>query len=116
MLCVYRACRYHDCGKMVDRKAHAAHSPSIYKEHGGDAIGAYLMSRDMDIHVLKADDCWMFRQSAHWMLLYLIGLAAINANADAWGGRDSTNFKIKMKHFTQRGKSLFGDCRDEVRT
>ncbi len=77
----------------------------MYVELGGSQLGAALILDDMLVHQLKADECEAFKTKKHWALLYLIGLAAINANSISWG-TDSVNFKIKKRHFEQRAKRL----------
>lgn len=103
----------HDLGKMHDPKDHATVSAEMYANFGGDPLGAHLIANDMVIHCLPANACGDFMKEPHWPLLYLIGLAAINANSIAWG-KDSTNFKIKKKHFEQRAKRLLKDNDDRV--
>lgn len=96
----------HDMGKILDRKNHAAVSAELYSHCGGAKLGTHLIANDMLIHSLKAEECENLKKQEHYVLLYLIGLAAINANSFSWG-RDSTNYKIKQKHFERRGRKLF---------
>lgn len=107
---------YHDCGKpfvrTVDEEGrqhfpgHADASADLYLKAGGDSHIATLIRQDMDIHLLKADDCAAFIQRPHWADLLVTGLAEIHSNARMFGGIESTSFKIKWKALNQRGKKM----------
>lgn len=60
----------------------------------------------MDFHRLKANDVEIFCQNQYCIELMLSGIAAINANMELFGGKDSTNAKIKIKRMNQRVKQI----------
>lgn len=61
---------------------------------------------DMDIHVLKSDGVEEFASRPEAISLLLTGLAEIHANAEMFGGIESTSFKIKFKQINKRGKQI----------
>jgi hypothetical protein len=107
---------YHDCGKPFCRTIdadgkqhfpnHAEISAKIWRENGGDEHIARLISMDMDIHLLKADQLNEFCQRSEAISLLLSGLAEIHANAKMFGGIESISFKIKWKQIEKRGKQI----------
>lgn len=107
---------YHDCGKSfcktVDEAGrvhfpeHARVSAEIWRSLGQDSVEADLMSRDMEIHLLKDDGVDAFCRSQLAATLLLTGLAEIHANAAMFGGIDSVSFKMKHKHLSRRGKAI----------
>lgn len=108
---------HHDCGKpfclIVDEDGkrhfpgHAALSERLWREAGGDTTAARLMGQDMDFHLLSADDCLEFIQRPDAASLILTAWAEIHANAEMFGGQDSTSFKIKSKHLERRTRTCF---------
>jgi hypothetical protein len=69
------------------------------------AIGR-LIEMDMDLHKLKADGVAEFSQRPEAATLLLVALAEIHANAELFGGIESTSFKIKWKQIDKRGKAI----------
>lgn len=66
-----------------------------------------LIKRDMEIHLMKADDIPVFCLSIKDALSLLVtGLCEINSNASLFGGIESTSFKIKFKQINRRGRSI----------
>jgi hypothetical protein len=125
---------YHDCGKPYCRVVrgekihypdHAEVSYNIWKEvnknfpmeqRGQEFVEQVgrLIRRDMEIHTIKAKDIDQFcKDSREAITLLLVGLAEVHSNAEMFGGRDSTSFKIKWKQIDRRGRAicrkLFGD-------
>jgi hypothetical protein len=107
---------FHDCGKpycrTVDEEGkahfpdHAKMSETIWLESGGMPEAARLMGMDMDIHLLKGDDIEAFAARKEAAALLLAGLSEIHANAQMFGGIESTSFKMKWKHIDRRGKQI----------
>lgn len=62
---------------------------------------------DMMFHKLKPCDLVCFALKPEAITLMLVGLAEIHANAEMFGGLDSTSFKIKFKHIDVRGRQVF---------
>lgn len=105
---------FHDCGKPYcqseDERGkhfsdHTKKSAETWIEIGGSEVIASWMLHDMDIHLIKADEIDAFMEIPGSEILLLTGLAAIRANAEMFGGTDSTSFKIKMKHWERRAKA-----------
>lgn len=68
---------------------------------------AELIRRDMEIHTIKAKDVEHFcRDRDTAVTLLLAGLAEIHANAEMFGGFDSSSFKIKYKQIDRRGRAI----------
>jgi len=114
---------YHDIGKpyckiydLEDKKyhfpEHAKISSKTYKEiNGSEDLISILIERDMDIHLIKAKDIETFIGESkidHMIAISLLltGLAEIHANAEMFGGIESTSFKIKYKQIDSRGKQI----------
>ena len=107
---------YHDCGKPycleIDTEGkrhfpnHSEVSYHTFIQHFDDRVAAELIRRDMDIHLLKSDGVPRFSQHPYALTLLLTGLAEIHANAQMFGGTESTSFKIKWKSLNQRGKQI----------
>lgn len=106
---------YHDCGKPFCRSidaqgrahfaGHASLSKATWLRYAPDqTVIAELIGMDMDIHLLKADDCLEFFSRKEAATLLLTGLSEIHANAALFGGIDSVSFKIKWKQINKRGK------------
>ena len=105
---------YHDIGKPfcktydIESKKphfynHAEISATVYP--GSEEIKE-LIGSDMLIHTIKAKDIEWFSEREDAMSLLLTGLSEIHANAEMFGGIESTSFKIKYKQINQRGKAL----------
>lgn len=108
---------YHDCGKpycltQEDGKrhfyGHAVISADLWRGLKGSEQIQRLIAMDMDIHKLKSDQIEEFASRPEAISLLLTGLAEIHANAEMFGGLDSTSFKIKWKHVNKRGKQILG--------
>lgn len=120
----YEYALFHDCGKpycrVVDESGkqhfpnHAEISYQTYLKISDNSVVADLIKHDMDIHILKADNVEQFCKNKNAALHLLAGIAEINSNAEHSNGFESTNFKIKLKSITQRGKAicniLKGNC------
>lgn len=108
---------YHDCGKpyckTVDDcgKAHfPSHAEKSYEVFNStfpdNKDASELIRKDMDIHLLKADQMVEFASSPYAITLLMTGLAEIHSNASMFGGIESTSFKIKWKQIDKRGKQI----------
>ncbi len=108
---------YHDCGKPYCKTVddcgkshfpnHAEVSYEVFKSIFPDQSHASeLIRKDMDIHLLKADQLSQFASSPYAITLLMTGLAEIHSNASMFGGIDSTSFKIKWKQIDKRGKQI----------
>ena len=105
---------YHDIGKPfcktydLDTKNphfhnHAAVSANTYP---GSSKIKELIGSDMLIHTIKDKDMELFSKRDDSISLLLTGMAEIHANAEMFGGLNSTSFKIKYKQINTRGKAL----------
>lgn len=107
---------WHDCGKpyciQLDEQGrrhfpgHANHSARIWRALGNHEREARLMAQDMDAHLLRAEDLVEFASREDAASLWMTALAEVHANAEMFGGWDSTSFKAKVKHLGRRGKAL----------
>lgn len=107
---------HHDCGKpsclVIDENGkrhfpdHASVSRNVWLEAGGDVDAADLIGMDMDIHLLKEEGVTEFAKRPQAIPLLLTGLSEIHANAEMFGGIQSTGFKIKWKQIDKRGRSI----------
>lgn len=71
------------------------------------ALIAKLIRYDMLFHKEKPEDILALKLSPQIICtLLLSALAAIHANADSFGGRDSDSFKIKLKNLDKRAKKI----------
>lgn len=115
---------WHDCGKpyCVQEDAqgrrhfggHAEHSARVWRALGGDDHVARLMSQDMDAHLMSAQEVPAFASRADAASLWLTALAEVHANAEMFGGWESTSFKAKAKHLERRGKALVAYWRENL--
>lgn len=109
----------HDCGKPFcleidsDGKRHfpdhARVSHETFLKISDNKIVADLILKDMDLHLIKADDVPTFieNNSIQTVLTLLVtALCELHSNASMFGGIDSTNFKIKYKQLDKRGKQI----------
>lgn len=124
---------YHDIGKpfckiydLDNHKKyhfpdHAKHSEAEYKKlfsrNADNLIISELISRDMEIHLLKAADINSFigKEKLNHMkaiTLLLSGFAEIHANAEMFGGIESISFKIKYKQILKRGKKIIEEIKN----
>jgi hypothetical protein len=107
---------WHDCGKPFclefDAQGrahfpdHAERSAHLWEQVGGRADAARLMAQDMDLQTLPPSAMTEFAKREHAALLLVAALAAVNANAQMFGGVESDSFKIKAKQLEARGKRL----------
>lgn len=107
---------YHDCGKprcrVVDEQGkqhfpnHAQVSHDVWLEVGGDSETAWYILHDMDFHILKNDEIVSLLEDPRAIGLLLTAWAEVHANAQMFGGIDSTSFKIKRKHLEKQTKHL----------
>lgn len=109
----------HDCGKPYCREVdeqgrvhfpdHANVSADVFQANwtGAEPTVVDLIRRDMEIHTIKAKDVPEFiRDSRMAVTLLIAGLCEVHANAEMFGGVDSTSFKIKWKQIEKRGKAI----------
>lgn len=84
-------------------KNHEEISYSIYKNlPNANNDVSYLILHDMDLHLGKVDDFdpkFIYTQ-------IVVSLAELHANAQMFGGIESTSFKIKLKKLTQSIKKI----------
>lgn len=107
---------YHDCGKpycrTVDEEGrqhfpdHARISASIWRVHGGSEHIAELIARDMDMHLLKPAQAVEYDRYDLAPALLLTALSELHANAEMFGGIESTSFKIKFKALNKLGRNI----------
>lgn len=107
---------YHDCGKpycvTVDDEGrqhfpdHARVSAAVWRASGGDEGIAELISRDMDMHTLKPSEAAGYDRMDLAPALLLTALAELHANAEMFGGVESTSFKIKFKALNKVGRNI----------
>lgn len=107
---------YHDCGKpycrTVDEEGkqhfpdHAKISSSIWRVHGGSEQIAELILRDMDMHLMKAAQAAEYDRLDLAPALLLTALSELHANAEMFGGIESTSFKIKFKSLNKVGRNI----------
>lgn len=114
---------FHDCGKhycrTVDEEGkqhfpnHAQVSYDKWMEvFGSENIGWYILN-DMAFHTLSGESLIHIINDARAPTLLLTAWAELHANAQMFGGIDSTSFKIKRKflekntkHLSSNGKAL----------
>jgi len=107
---------YHDCGKpycvCTDEEGkrhfpdHARVSSSIWRESGGNEDACVLMERDMDMHLMKPSAIQFYDRPDLIPTLLISALCEIHANAQMFGGIESTSFKIKWKNLERLGKKF----------
>lgn len=107
---------WHDCGKpfckTIDAEGkvhfpnHAQVSKEIWSKFATNPIVPELIGQDMDLHILKPEGIPEFAQRETAAALILATLCELHANAELFGGLESTGFKIKMKHLESRGKQI----------
>jgi hypothetical protein len=107
---------FHDCGKpycvTMDEDGrqhfpdHARISAAMWRVHGGDEQIAELIARDMDMHTLKAAEAATYDRMDLAPALLLTALSELHANAEMFGGIESTSFKIKFKAINKLGRNI----------
>lgn len=108
---------YHDCGKHLCRTVdaegkvhypnHAEVSKQAWLDCGGNETIGNLIGLDMMMHTeskeqIKARNL----PTKDLMTLLITSLAECHANAEMFGGLDSTSFKIKFKKIEKTGRFL----------
>lgn len=91
---------------------HAQVSADYWKDCGGSQDVENLIRHDMFFHTCSAkdlEDTVLTKQELSTLLLS--SLAEIHANAELFGGIESTNFKIKFKQIDKRGKKF---CKENL--
>ncbi len=111
-----RYLRYHDCGKpyclTVDEQGrshfpdHASVSAATWAALGGHEDEVWLMRNDMLLHVGSAEECSRIQGHRLAPGLLWAALSEIHANAQMFGGTESTSFKVKAKQLDRRGAAL----------
>lgn len=108
---------YHDCGKHIcktidtEGKAHypnhAEASKQAWLAHGGNTVIGNLIGLDMIMHTENKEEIKARNLPIKdLMTLWLTAIAEIHANAQMFGGIESTSFKIKFKKLDKIGKWL----------
>lgn len=108
---------YHDNGKHLcrtvdaDGKVHYPNHAEVSKQnwlvHGGDVTVGNLIGLDMVMHTENKEQILARNLSTKDTLTLLItALAECHANAEMFGGIESTSFKIKFKKIEKTGKFL----------
>lgn len=106
---------FHDCGKPhcieIDSEGrrhfpdHANISASFWQEAGGTDRAIELIARDMDMHIMKPSDIVNYDRWDLIPTLLISALCEIHANAQMFGGIESTSFKIKWKNLERLGNA-----------
>jgi len=86
---------------------HANVSAGIWRTLGGNETVAFLMQHDMDMHTMKPSDIDGYQRKDLLPSLLISALCEIHANAEMFGGFDSTSFKIKFKNLERLGNRFF---------
>lgn len=111
---------WHDCGKPMVRTCdengqhfpgHEQASTALFLElFPEETTVAELVRKDMTVHCLRHTDvegvqqfCKNKRQAA---TLLLSGFAATESNCELFGGKDSANYKIKIKRLAKLGEAV----------
>lgn len=112
---------YHDCGKpfcrIVDEDGkqhfpdHAKISASVWRVHGGSEQIATFIEHDMDMHLLKPADAASYPHMHLAPALLLTALSELHANAQMFGGIESTSFKIKFKSLNKVGRNIISQLK-----
>lgn len=107
---------FHDCGKPncleLDEQGrshfpnHADVSAKVFSEIFSNSRVENLIKSDMIVHTMSAADVPEFAKRDEAVSLLLTALAEIHANAEMFGGIESTSFKIKWKHIDKRGRAI----------
>jgi len=103
----------HDLGKPYclsidsDGKRHFTdHANVSYKTYinlpGNNPDVAYLILHDMDLHLGNVDNI----DKKYIYTQIIVSLSELHANAQMFGGIESTSFKIKLKKLTQSIKKI----------
>lgn len=109
--------QYHDCGKPLCRTVdengkvhfpnHAEVSAQVWRENFPSIYTVEnLIRMDMVVHTMSACDIPEFVKNPEAVSLLFTALAEVHANAELFGGIESTSFKIKWKHIDKRGCAI----------
>lgn len=114
--------RYHDCGKpetlVMDESGrshfpgHAEASANRWAALGGTEDEVWLMRTDMLLHVGSAEECQSIQGHRLMPGLLFAALSEVHANAQMFGGVESTSFKMKAKQLDRRGAALCANLGD----
>lgn len=107
---------WHDCGKPfvheVDEQGrshfpgHAQASADIWEKVGGTPGECEMMRQDMTLHTLSAEGVPTFARHPQALALLVAAVASVQANAEDFGGFESSSYKAKLKHLDRRGRAL----------
>lgn len=108
---------FHDCGKPVCKEVdaegkahfpnHAEVSANLFAETFSNVLWVEnLIRMDMMVHTMKAVDVSEFAKLPEAVSLLIVALAEVHANAELFGGIESTSFKIKWKQVDKRGTAI----------
>lgn len=108
---------FHDCGKPdckeVDAEGkvhfpnHAEVSANVFANTFSNVLWVEnLIRMDMIVHTMKAEDVPEFAKRPEAVSLLVTALAEVHANAELFGGVESTSFKIKWKQVNRRGAAI----------
>lgn len=112
---------WHDCGKPYCRtvdsegkqhfEGHADKSKEVFLQISENRVIADLIGNDMVLHTIKADQLDTLLKSGKLskpdaFTLMLVAFSELHANAEMFGGTDTTSFKIKYKQLDKRGKQI----------
>lgn len=109
--------QWHDCGKpycmQIDKegKAHFPDHASVSFQTFSRIFpeqrdAAQMVLHDMDVHLAKSADVDLIASLKDAPTLVLTALSEVHANADMFGGLESTSFKIKWKQVNKRGRQI----------
>jgi hypothetical protein len=112
---------FHDVGKPFCRTLdeqgrqhfpnHANVSAAVWRASGGTPLVADLMYHDMTFHTMKPSEAETFQRLDLAPTLLISALCEIHANAEMFGGIESTSFKIKFKNLERLGNRIINLCK-----
>jgi hypothetical protein len=107
---------FHDIGKSkcleIDENGrwhfpnHSEHSYKLSKKLGFGKTISNLIRYDMIFHDWNEDPFKFKLTTKDYCTILIATIAALNANAESFGGTSSESFKIKMKRLTKKGKKF----------
>jgi len=110
---------YHDCGKPYCRTVddqgrhhfpdHAKVSYNKWLEVGGSQETAWYILNDMVFHTLKGEAIASILKDVRASTLLITAWAELHANAQMFGGIQSTSFKIKRKFLEKNTKRFINN-------
>ncbi len=108
---------YHDCGKPYCRTVddegkqhfpnHAQISHDKWMKVFGNQEVAWFILNDMAFHTLKGEELKDVMSDSRAPTLLLTAWAELHANAQMFGGIESTSFKIKRKFLEKNTKAYY---------